>query len=360
MLELLYKNYDENKESVKCVDVKEEGAKNPKKCTLSLKGYRLDYNFVDGDEHTMIPTKIERYKQEMKKGKLTGEWKLRRELKYRKFTPIFAEEQIVTSDLPMQMGCKRVNPENYPKIEADYGTKFELELEVRANFTVLNGTEGYYYSPKTMNRTVRTYTVKMVVDKENSINVADTIDEITNASIRNYYDVEGGHLLHSVNLANNECSTYNLSSNWSLNWFYVQEMFVRRPELFQAKNYSYLSESSLDGVQCQVFEDKMYYYRDYWREYLKKATSRKSNNRVRPSGRVITTHFYPKDSSYWPDNPNKLNIPKRIEISVDTYSSWQFDHLTIDVKSFKSSPTIPEKYDTTKCKEMDKETDKKK
>lgn len=346
-----------DKEKVKCEAGKEEGAKNPKKCSIMLReAIRFDYSFVDGEEHTMIPRKVERYEQRRNDGKPTGEWRLTSEIQWLNFTPIFDQEPIVTADLPIQCGCKRI-AEGYPTITTDYGSKFELELDVRFNYT-----SGYsYYSheygyERKERRTVRTYKVKLFVDKANSINVAETIDEKTNASIRTYYEAKSS-LLHMVTLEKDECKTYNLTLNNSLNWFYVQEIFARRPELFYAnQNYSYLREFNLDGLQTQVFEQKVHFR---YGGYHYGRTSRKNSNEVPLDGRVLTSHFYPKDAGHWPDNPNQLSIPKRIELGIEGFWWTEYHQMIIDIKSFKTSPDDPVKYDTTKCELKDKKKSKK-
>lgn len=335
--------YDEDKDKIKCEDSQEDGAQNPKKCSIMFgNSVRLDYSFVDKAEHTMVPTKIERSANK------TGEWRLTNEIKYLNFTPIFSGEPIVTSDLPIQKGCNRIDNESYPKIQTDYGKRFELELEVLFKYSESNWNP---MNEGKLNYTVRSYSVKLHVDKTNSINVAETIDEMTNASIRTYYD-EKSHLLHSVTVEDEKCRTYNLTSNSSLNMFYIQELFVRRPKLFNANaNFSYLREFSLDDVPTQVFEKSIVYDSFY---YGGKTTTRKRNNSVSTSGRLLTTQYYPKDANYWPDNPNGLSIPKRIEISAHVFKTYAINPLKIDIKSFKSSPEKKEKYDTSKCENMDK------
>ena len=356
LLEVFYLKYGEEGK-VKCEDGKVEGANNPRKCSILFGDtVRLDYDFVDKtidqEKYTMFPTKIERYALEKIDGRITNKWVLASKIKFLNFTPIFSEEQIVSPDLPIQKGCRRINKENYPTIKTDYGTKFELELQVNFNYSQSN----YDYRKRSIkvNYTARVYPMKLFVNKNDSTSVANTIDEMTNASIRTYYD-EKSRFLYSVTLEDNECRTYNLTSNQSLNWFYVQEIFARKSELFHADgNYSYLRELSLNGVPSQVFEKRIIYPR-----YKGKPTTRERNNNVPMGGNLISTHYYPKETNYWPDNPNGLSIPKRIEISIDDYYySLAYHHLTIDIKSFKSSPEDVERYDFSKCQDMDKNAEK--
>ena len=71
---------------MKCEDREEAGAKNPKNCSIVFQDFlRLDYSFVDGEEHTMIPTKIERYDKETREGKALDKWQLASVIKYSSF-----------------------------------------------------------------------------------------------------------------------------------------------------------------------------------------------------------------------------------------------------------------------------------
>lgn len=366
MLEAFYQSYEKDKESVRCEDVTDkskENKKNPVKCSITFnETVRLDYEFVDREEHTMFPEKIESYLQN---NQTAGGWKLYSKMSYTNFSAIFSEEPIVSTDLPLRKGCTRLDSEGFPQINTDYGSKFELELEVLFNYTAdryVIGREPIYSN--------RTYSVKLYGDTEDSINVADTIDEMTNVSIRTFYNTDS-HLLHSVTLEDNQCKTYNLTSNQSLNWFYVQDMFVRKSELFYTKsNYSFLREATVDDKLYQVFEKKFSYIKSYSYETYKKlmdktnnstnetVTSRKKNNEVPVDhNRVIATHYFPKDTAHWPDNPNQLSIPQKIELIIfNSFYSNVYSEMIINFKSFKSSPEEIEKYDAAdaKCVDMDK------
>ena len=348
MLEAFYRKFDEDKRTVSCEDRVQPRASNAKNCSIWFQDFlRLDYFFVDSAEYTMIPTKIEVHEAETKNGRPTGRLRLVISVQYLAFTPTFSERPIVSADLPIQKGCKRIRPESYPKIKTDYGTRFELDLQVK--FEYLMGSYDRF-GVLQMKRQVRIYSVKllMFLDRAGSTSVAETINETTNAPIRTYYDAKS-RLLQSVILKSNECRTYNLASNRSLNWFYVQEMFVRRPELFYAdRSYSYLREFRLDGLPTRVFEETVRYEHSNHNE---KITTRKRNNEVPTNGRVLSSHYYPTDPSHWPKG---LSIPKRIEISMESYFSTRYDNLTIDIRSFSSSPREPEKIDTSRCKDMDK------
>ena len=341
--------------------------------------------FVSNENHTDYPTKIELHQRHL------GEWKMTKQFKYTAFRPTFGEEPIVDSSLPIGHGCRRLDTASYPKIETDYGSRFELELDILFDYSQAPGAEDDHYdgSSGMPNRTVRTYAVRLVVDEVSSINMAETIDEITNASVRTYY-VQKSHLLYS--LAGGQCSIYNLTSNRSLNWFYVQEMLARRPELFYATpNYSFLREFSLDGVRCLVFEETIDYrvwaseeYRA-WKEGKKSdravsltedlaanlaarstqnstekpATARPRKNQVpTENNQVMATHYYPKDAAHWPDNPNRLSIPKRIELTIfGRFHSIAYSRMVIDIRSFKSNPSEIEKYylsESTRCDLKDK------
>ena len=303
----------------------------------------------------MIPTKIERYEQKVKDGNTTGEWELTNQIRYNDFDSIFSKNQMI--EIPIQMGCKRVNPESYPQIETDYGIRFELNLKVLMRYIERTG------------RKTRGYSVKLLVDKSNSINVAETSDEATFEAVRSYYDAKS-HLQHSVTLEYNKCHTYNLTSDKSINWYYLQEMFARRPELFYAdKNYSFLyelkpDEQSPNNVSYRVFERTF----RYWETLRGGVTARKRLNKIPTDRLVRTTHYYAKASDYWPNSPNKLSVPRRIVLGIfdDNYTTNRysddesFTHvynrigsIKIDVLSFKLNPEKQEKYDPAGCTYMD-------
>ena len=211
----------------------EKGAsKNARRSSITFEdAARLDYDFVDGDRYTMNPLKI----QWCSGNATTGRWRLMDELVHSKFTPIFGDEQIVSANLPAEKGCHHWKAENYPQIETNYGDRFELECEI--TFAYLEKTErnrsGRSSESLKRKSLTRSYSTKMHVDRNSSINVADTIEEFTNASIRTYFEANS-RLLYSVTLDDERCQTYKLTSNRSLNWFYLQEMFARKPELFSA------------------------------------------------------------------------------------------------------------------------------
>lgn len=166
-MELLYQSYEKDKESVKCEDATnkaDESQKNPKKCSITFnETVRLDYEFVDREEHTMYPQKIVSYRQ----NRTTGEWKTISKLVYSNFTPIFSEEQIVSSDLPLRRGCRRLNTDDFPKIETNYGSKFELELEVVFNYTA-DALYGDRFGGR-LKSSVRTYSVKLYADRKSVV-----------------------------------------------------------------------------------------------------------------------------------------------------------------------------------------------
>ena len=368
LLELFYKVFQKDKSRVKCESTNLDDTElynwtikiDPRKCTISFgQDVRLVYGFVSNENYFDYPTKIVLNERNTD----TGEWKETKQFKYYSYSPTFAEKQIVSSDLPIGHGCRRLRPGNYPRIETDYGARFELELEVLFDYE--DNDDFYDGSGAKPNRTMRTYTVRLLVDEVNSINMAETIDEVTNTPIRTYYEAKS-HLLYSVNQTNGQCSIYNLTSNGSLNWFYVQEMLARRPELFYAtKEFSYLREFNLNGVLTQVFEETVDYRvwasEDYkqWKEGKKSnstlsstlnsttlSSTRSRKNQVpTENNQVMTTHYYPKDPDYWPNNRNHLSIPKRIELTIfGRFHSVGYSLMVIGIKSFKSNPKETEKY----------------
>lgn len=362
MLEILLDNHARKKESVACVDVGDKSKKNPKKCSISFNDtIRLDYNFVDKDEHTMYPEQIACYF----KNQTTDDWTLVIKHVFLHFTPIFTDEPIVSANLPIGYGCERLNGENYPRIESDYGRRFEFDQDAVFNYMQKMENRKKMFD-EWGEELSRSYSNKMYVDLDASINVADTIDEVTNKSIRIIYNTTS-HLLHSVRLEDGKCFTYNQTSNSSLNWFYVQDSFVRRSELYFMKtnyperrmsydensaNYSYLGEYELDGKPALVFEKRFNFHRSRFFDRSKQKSNRPNKNGLPSSGIVISTHYYPKDKNYWPGGSTKLVVPKKIEIRIfDGYvfHLQEIGHLSINMKSFNPNPKAFEKYDTSKC-----------
>ena len=364
LLDIFYKTFERDKTRVKCEATNLADSEyydwavkiDPRKCSITFgETVRLDYHLVSNENFTDYPTKIELHEQEQ------GEWKETREFRYISFNTTFAQEQIVNSDLPVGQGCRRFGRGPYPTVETDYGARFELQLEVRFDYPVELNMDLYDGSGAAPNRTTRTYPVRLLVDETNSIHMADTVDESTDAPIRTYYEKKS-HLLYS--LADGRCSIFNLTSNRSLNWFFVQEMFARRPELFHATpNYSYLRESRLGGVPCQVFEETIDYRAWASDEYKRWKEGNKSDSTERPTtsslsttrsrknhvptenNHVVTTHFYPKDPGYWPENAKRLAIPKRIELTIfGRFHSVGRSRMEIDIRSFNPNPKETEKY----------------
>lgn len=376
---MFYEKLAEDKQNVKCEPSKDSTKKNAKKCSITFnETIRLDYSFFDGDEYTMYPEKIEGSAQ----NRTSGLWELQAFVAYTNFTAIFGGQPIVNGDLPLGYGCKRAPyaRANYPQMRTNFGEKFELEYDVI--FRYLERSKSPSYMARRYGRgnyTSRFYKGKMFVDKANSINIAETIDEITNASLRNFYNTKS-HLLHQVTLDDNKCTTFNYTSRRALNWFYPQDSFVKRPELYYAggnsstnrrpyayysPHYSYLQDRDLDGVPCSVFENKIdysyFYDRREWygrrsnstEKPQPKPVERANKNQVRGDFTVITTHWYAKKSSDWPGNSNGLSVPKRIMLTIidDHFMSGGTNFLTIEAKTFSSSPKEFPKYDTSKCKE---------
>lgn len=354
-MELLSKNHDHNKEAVKCNDEPDK----TRKCSISFEEVenfrvKLDYYFLEKDNHTMYPEKVFGFL----KTNSSGEWQLAAKFNYLKFAPIFGEQQIVSSDLPIGLGCRRIDPMNYPRPATNRPRRFELQYNVTFNhIDMKQNLSAYNYRElsKVLKYLTSNYSGKMYVDLDNSLNIAEGIDEVTNGSTRSYYNTKT-YELHTVNLTDHSCTTYNHSANNSntLNWFFVQDSFVKRPKYYRADNYSYLREHKLGDVPCLVFEKKF----DSWLSlgfgfdfFSKKETRqgvRANRNNVVADDYVIVTHYQPKDPSYWPGNTGKLVVPKRIEIQILHYLRT-ISYLTIDVNSFNPNPTNFTKYDISKC-----------
>ena len=237
---------------------------------------------------------------------------------------------------------------NYPRITTNYGSdRFEFNYEVKFNYS---------------HKYTRTYSGKMQVNQANALNIAETIDEITNASIKTIYDT-ASHMLYQINLDDDKCVAHNLK-NKSINYFYIQDSFVKKPELYYTKSfrYSYLGEYKVDDVDCLVFEEKFrvrpeFDDLDYYENETNEST-RKNKNNLDPIT-IMSTHYYPKKSNYW-SSEAKLSVPKRIEIRlfVDLFlygmegRVGELGRLTIDLKSIDSNAKEQDKYDTTKCTEV--------
>ena len=362
-MELLWKSHELNKESVKCSDLSDKNKGGTKKCSISFhhkteEAVKLDYYFIEKDGHTMYPDRVFGFE----KNKTSGEWLLAATFTYLKFEPIFAEEPIVNSDLPIGLGCRRLDPENYPRPATGRPRKFELEYNVTFNHIDMNHLKSLNLTsvsarklPKALKNITRTYSGKMYVDLDKSLNIADGIDEVTNASIRSYYNTRT-HMLYTVNLADDRCLAFNHSLNNSntLNWFFFQDSFVKRPEFYRAENYSYLREHSIGEVPCLIFEKKFDTAKsfgfdfDYFSKKENRQGVRANRNDVVADDYVISTHYQPKDPNYWPGSAGQLTVPKRIEIQILHYFR-AVSYLTIDVKAFNPSPASFETYDTSKC-----------
>ena len=350
-----------NKTGVECVDLKDSLKTNPKKCSITTNETRLEYEFVDRDKHTMYPEKISGYAKNV----TTGDWNLNVQVTYLNFNSLFGQEPIVSLNLPIGLSCKRQNYENYPKHQPNFGDRFELEQEVLFNYrdqTVTkdrtNQATNYTHTSRIIRgNVIRTYSNRMYVDLVESINVADTIDEVTNGSIKTIYNMKTD-LLHSVSLDDDKCSTYNLTSDKSINWFYIQDTFVKIPQLYYMKNnFTYLGEYNVGDVPCLVFEKEFYIYRmrledrRYPKSTHQRKTSRKNKNNIVPKV-ALSTHYYPKDANYW--STGSISVPLKIEFRFRENSSYAVrDNMTINFRSFNANPKKREKYDSSKCIKMD-------
>ena len=319
---------------------------------------RLEYEFVDRDAYTMYPEKISIFSKNA-----TGGWHLNGQVTYLNFASLFGQESIVSLNLPIGIGCRRKEDGNYPVHRPKFGDRFELEQEVLFNYakkrTIKHLRTRTYTS--TMQKKIniaRTYSNRMYADLAESINVADTIDELTNASIRTYYDTKT-QLLYSVSLDDDQCSTYNLKSNKSINWFYVQDSFVKHPQLYYMKNnYSYLGDYNVGDVPCSVFEKEFFFCRIEWDDWTHpnatrpRKTSRKNKNDLRTE-LLLSTHYFPTDANHW--STDSISVPLKIELRFfDEFYSQPTGNMTIHFRSFNPNPEKREKYDSSNCTEMDK------
>lgn len=357
-MELLLKNYDHNNTAVKCSD---EWGKT-RMCSITFEEVKefpvkLDYYFVEKDNRTIYPDKIFGFL----KTNSSGDWQLAAKFIYRKFVPIFGEQPIASSDLPIGFGCKRIDPKNYPPPATNQPRKFEMQYNVTFHHVDMKQNLSNYYRgnlkelAKELKYITRNYSGKMYVNQENSLIITDGIDEVTNGSIRTYYKTKT-HELHTVNLTDNSCVTYSHSENNSntLNWFFVGDSFTKRPQYYRADNYSFLREHRLGDVPCLVFEKKfesllsLGFEFDFFSNKKTRRGVRPNRNDVVANDYVIVTHYQPKDPGYWPGNTGKLAMPKRIEIQILDYHR-AISYLTIDVNSFNPNPTSFATYDVSQC-----------
>lgn len=357
MLEILYKNYEVDKERVKCENLKEKETL----CSITFnQTVRLNFSFVDKEKYTMYPQKVEGFE------KVKGVWQSWAQISYLNFRAIFSREPIIDRDLPIGFGCRRVHSQNYPQVHTNYGDRFELEFSVEFKYAGRSFV-GRMAASK-VEYTTKTYSGKMFADQIRSMNIADAIEEWTNASLRTFYETDS-HRLHQVNLNDSNCTTYDLSSPESINWHYVQDSFVKRPELYHAetngsflKSYSFLREHLLDGLPCLVFERKF----DYWTGFSSREnetnstraiTKRPNVNKVTANDYLVSTHFYPKNSSYWTNDGRQFSVPKRIEFAIfndPVYGHGAIEFLTINIHSFKPNPVEQTKFNASRCIDMDK------
>lgn len=353
---------------MKCEALEEnqnEVGKNRRRCSITFNDtVRLNYSFVDrhDDEYTMYPEKIEGFEH------VHGVWKSWAEISYLNFSALFTGEPIIDRDLPIGFGCRRVRSQNYPKVRTDYGNRFELEFGVELKYVAADGQSTE--AAGKLKYLTRSYTGKMHSDLNNSINVVEAIDEITNASLRIFYNTRS-HLMYQVNLEDNKCTTYNLTSNESINWFYLQDSFVKKPELYHAdtgdsflKSYSFLREYLLGDLPCLVFERKFDYWTDRsassWENRTnlskKAVTSRQNANKIVANDYLCSTHYYPKNSSYWSNDGRQFSVPKRIEFTIfndPVYSHGAINFLAITIHSFQPNPEEYTKHNTSTCIDMD-------
>lgn len=347
-MEILLKYYGNHKEKVLCTDLKDKNKKNPKKCSISSQdSFKIDYQLVDRESHTMYPEQISIY------GKTRNATDLQLIVKYTfvDFKPIFGGEQVISSNLPIGFGCRRLNSKNYPKIESKYGNRFELDQEIAFNYQIERDP-----SSKSQTYCSEKYSNRMYVDLDKSMNSAETIDEDTKQPIKTIYDLKT-NLLYSIN-SKGVCVAYNLRSMKSLNWFYIQDSFVKFAPLHYANSsYSYTGEYEIDDKQYLIFEKKFRFESTYYawqanRDAKQRSTTkRKNKNGLQNFDWILATHYYPKDS--WSGNSNGLLVPERIEIRFLYLGFIEKGNLSIRIKSVASSSKGYKKYATKNCKLVD-------
>lgn len=277
------------------------------------------------------------------------------EIIYTKFDPIFTdEEELEHLKLPIGHGCQRLQKlhEFYPKITSSYGKKFKFEHDVTFNHLELEGKnltnclECACCYNELKNFTTRSYSNKMFVDFNEKINDIETVDEYTNKKIRTIYETDK-NTVHKLNLEDNRCLTYKLKSNHSLNYFYIQDLFVNRPEIFNTENksYTYLGEYKIDNVDYLVVEK-------LFKKLLKLNRTSDQNGPFKCKNGILdtdllVTHYYTRKDYY---SDIRYKVPTKIEIELSGFSRlYYYGNMTIDMKTYRSNLEDYAKYDTTKC-----------
>lgn len=330
LLEVLYENLKTNPKSVECVDEKGAKKKNPKKCTLTIKEKtKIEYHFEDKDQYTMYPNKIVVSNQKEKN------WTLFRQFDYLNFEPSFDAKPILTSNLPIGFGCKRLNRLEYPQITPFFGNQFETDLNVTVTHIDLD-------SKMRHNKTIylqRQITVKLNVNLNDSIIMADADDKQSNTSARVMVDLKDKMVYALIN--SQMCVKISANKEKGLNLAKIEEEIIKNAN---KSNYSYLGEYNVGDVPCLVFEAK---------EKINQTEKNPNGTTIKGPDTLIATDYYPKDKKYW--STNNLEIPILSEQTALNYEDHrrplEFAKVTINFKTFESKPKSIKKFDTSKCTE---------
>lgn len=338
-------------------------------CTLQTPNVRLEYHLESRGESTMYPYTII-VNQRVDK----DQWKFIRQINYFRFDTSFPKVQMIDSNLPIGYGCKRYNRTlNFERIDTNYGDRFELEYEVVFRYRDENQTETnigpQLFATKTQdeqppaadkpkNYRTRIYFNRMYHDKENSMNVVDSVNEETNATTRTIYDLHS-HINYDILDEEDKCRSFHWNRVQPINYFYIQNLFINHPEFFYMNHtFEYLGQYTIGDVPCMVFEST---FSDYSLEPTNDGDTqnqlyldliRKNVNGVK-SNYTTVTHYYPLPQEFWGKKAENLNVPMKIEFRLfsDAQRTDELAKLTINVASFNPYFEDNQIYDLTKCAE---------
>lgn len=299
------------------------------------------------------------------------------------FSPVFDEESMISTKLPIGLGCDR--KENfhkfYPQLDPTYGVndnEFLIKQDVTFSYFETNETDknpckycdidNYKKKP---NLLTRTYSNEMYVNQNKSINIMKTIDEFDSHAIKMVYNYEKAyeHTVYRINLEDDKCLSHDLPWNHSTNYFYIQDIFVNKNEIFYSNvsrtyndyryryyafsnHFTYLGDYKINDIDYLVFEKVVYTdglncYKCFRNRtsYFEQNEVFKNKNLIQPS-KVIATFYY--DRSVY-STEKKRQIPSKIELRLAVNGFDIIANLTIDITSLEDDLQSYEKYDVSKC-----------
>lgn len=152
---------------------------------------------------------------------------------------------------------------NYPKVNTNYGKRFELEYEVVFTYPETeenkkpedredpmlpkpeeerrggdDGKNPPMPAPiKEAKQITEIFFNKMFHDNESMVNVVDTVDTLENSLVatRTIYDVNT-YVNYDIFYMERKCHTYHLRPKHKINFRYVQDLFLNTNQFFFANN----------------------------------------------------------------------------------------------------------------------------